>query len=63
MHLIALAFDWPLDFYIAMRMLISIALLASSLFVIISSRFRQTDKNWAYTTVGALTGFWLRDLS
>jgi hypothetical protein len=60
---IGLAVEWPLDFYIAMRMLLSLALLATSLFVIVSRQFRQQDKNWAYTTIGALSGFWLRDLS
>jgi hypothetical protein len=55
--------EWPVDFLAAMRTVISLALLASSLFIIMSRKFREKDRNWAYTTIGALTGFWLRDLS
>jgi hypothetical protein len=55
--------EWPVGLLTAMRTVISLALLMSSLFVIISREFREKDRNWAYTTIGALTGFWLRDLS
>ena len=54
---------WPGDLVRATPAIISCALLAACLFVIVSRKFREKDKNWAYTTIGALTGFWLRDVS
>jgi len=47
----------------AFRALVSLALLAASLFIIISGRYRERERNWAFTTVGALIGFWFRGLS
>jgi NhaP-type Na+/H+ or K+/H+ antiporter len=40
-----------------MRVFISGILMASGLFVILSKR--PQDKHWAYTTIGAVMGFWL----
>jgi hypothetical protein len=54
---------WSGDLVTATPAIISCALLAACLFVIVSRKFREKDKNWAYTTIGALTGFWLRDVS
>jgi hypothetical protein len=55
--------EWPVDVFTAVRTVITLALLAVSLFVIVSRKCREREKNWAYTTIGALTGFWFRDLS
>jgi hypothetical protein len=45
----------------SMRALISLVLLGTSLIVIITERYSEKDKNWAYGTVGALVGFWLHE--
>ena len=42
-----------------MEPLISCAVLAASLFVILAKRYSIKDKHWAYATVGTLFGFWL----
>jgi hypothetical protein len=42
------------------QQLLSCLLLAVGLFVILSSRYQPADKNWAYGTIGALVGFWLK---
>lgn len=33
---------------------------ACALFVVLSARYGLRDKYWAYATIGALVGFWLR---
>ena len=42
-----------------MQGVISIVVLAASLFVILSKRYSPRDKHWAYATVGTILGFWL----
>ena len=43
-----------------MRPLLTVILLAASVYVILSSTYGPKDKHWAYATAGALMGFWLR---
>jgi hypothetical protein len=43
-----------------MRIIISLMLLPCALFIILSSRYKPTDKHWAYATVGTIIGFWLK---
>lgn len=43
-----------------MQVLISVALLVASLYVILSKEYDSKDKHWAYGTVGTLLGFWLK---
>jgi hypothetical protein len=43
-----------------MQFVVTLALLSSSLFVILSARYQQKDKNWAYSTIGVIVGFWLK---
>lgn len=43
-----------------MQVFISVALLAATLFVILSKRYDVKDKHWAYTTIGVIVGFWLK---
>jgi hypothetical protein len=45
----------------SMQALISLVLLGTSLIVMITERYSEKDKNWAYGTVGALVGFWLHE--
>jgi len=42
------------------RIGITVALLGASLFVILAKQYTPTDKHWAYTTVGALIGYWFK---
>ena len=44
----------------SIRGTISLMLASASLFVILSGRYGTADQSWAYATIGALTGFWLR---
>jgi hypothetical protein len=38
---------------------VTIPVLICSLYVIVSRRYRDVDKKWAYGAVGTLLGFWL----
>jgi hypothetical protein len=42
------------------EIIISVVLLVASLFIVLSSKYGPTDKHWAYSTIGTLVGFWLR---
>jgi hypothetical protein len=43
-----------------MEYVITIAVGAVALFVILSDRYGPKDKHWAYATVGTILGHWLR---
>jgi hypothetical protein len=43
-----------------MQIVISLALLAATLFVILSKSYPAKDKHWAYSTLGMVVGFWLK---
>ena len=45
---------------LAMQVLVSICLLGSGLFVIMSSSYSASDKHWGYGAVGSILGFWLK---
>ena len=45
---------------VVMQVVISLALLGSTLFVILSKRYGPKDKHWAYGTIGLVVGFWLK---
>jgi hypothetical protein len=42
------------------QLTISALLLAASLFVVLSKRYRPEERHWAYGTLGTLIGFWLK---
>lgn len=42
------------------QIIVTFVILAACLFVILSKRFAQTDRHWAYGTIGTLIGFWLK---
>jgi hypothetical protein len=44
----------------SMQVLISLALLGASLYVILSRDYQQPQQNWAYGMVGTIAGFWLK---
>ena len=43
----------------AMRILVSLFLLAAVLWVILSRRYGPTDRHWSYGVIGTVVGFWL----
>ena len=49
-----------IDSKIIMQMLVSVAILASSLYIILSKRYAAQDQHWAYASAGTILGFWLR---
>jgi hypothetical protein len=42
------------------RAAVSLIILACALFVILSSRFKTTEKHWAFGVIGTILGYWLR---
>jgi hypothetical protein len=44
----------------SMQVLVSIAVLGASLFVILSQRFGPQDAHWAYASAGTILGYWLK---
>jgi mannose/fructose/N-acetylgalactosamine-specific phosphotransferase system component IID len=42
-----------------MPTIISVVLLAASLWVILTKRYQPTDRHWAYGIVGTIIGYWL----
>lgn len=45
---------------IAMMVLISLVVLASSLYTIMSGTYPDATQKWAYGSVGTILGFWLK---
>ncbi len=43
-----------------MMVLVSILVLGSSLFIILSGQFDNENQKWAFGAVGTIVGFWLR---
>jgi len=42
-----------------MPTIISVVLLAASLWVILTKKYQPTDRHWAYGIVGTIIGYWL----
>lgn len=49
----------PLDARLAMQVAISIAVLLSALYVILSDKYSSDTEKWAYGAIGTLVGYWL----
>jgi hypothetical protein len=49
-----------IDVRLGMQVVVSLVLLAATVFVIVSKRYVAKDKHWAYSTLGLVVGFWLR---
>lgn len=43
-----------------MQIIVSLAILATSIYIILSHSFENQDKHWAYASAGTILGFWLR---
>ena len=43
-----------------MMVFVSVAVLCSSLFIILSGRYDDAAQKWAFGSVGSVLGFWLR---
>ena len=52
--------EGPVPTRTIVQILISALLAALSLFVILSDRYGSKQQHWAYATMGALIGFWLK---
>jgi uncharacterized membrane protein SirB2 len=44
-----------------MPVLVSIVLLISALFVILSKKYAPADRHWAYGSIGTIVGYWLHN--
>ena len=44
-----------------MAVTVTLFILLSSLYIILSSNYDAGTKNWAFGSVGAISGFWLRN--
>lgn len=49
-----------LDHRVAMEVLLTLTLAGASLFVILSQQYDPNLKHWAFSTLGTITGFWLK---
>ena len=52
--------EGPFSTRMIVQILLSVLLAALSLFVILSDRYGANQRHWAYGTMGALLGFWLK---
>ena len=43
-----------------MQVMVSLVLFGAALYVILSKSYQPKDKNWAYSTLGMVIGFWLK---
>jgi hypothetical protein len=43
-----------------MQVIVSVAILACALAIILSSKYGPQDKHWAYGSAGTILGFWLK---
>ncbi len=50
----------PLHKHSSVRMIVYLAVLGASLFIILSKKYNADDKKWAYGTVGAILGYYLK---
>jgi len=48
---------------ILMSILVSLAILASGLYIILSQAYGGAEQKWAFGAVGTVVGFWLRPSS
>jgi hypothetical protein len=48
------------DSTFVMQVIVSLAVLATSLFIILSGRYTPQDQHWAYASVGTVLGYWLK---
>ena len=45
---------------LVMMIIISLVLLLASLLVVLSKKFDESSKRWAFGTIGTIVGFWLK---
>jgi hypothetical protein len=43
-----------------MQIVISMIVLASGLWVVLSGKYQTTEKHWAYGAIGTIIGFWFK---
>jgi hypothetical protein len=52
--------EHEMDPVLAAQIGFSIFFGAPALFIVLSTGYQQREKNWAYSTLGIILGFWLR---
>lgn len=61
MRIEVLASNWtPAANRLLMQVVVTVTLLGSCLFVVLSEGYDANCKHWAFGTIGTLLGFWLR---
>ncbi|MEO6803489.1 MAG: hypothetical protein ABI197_09640 [Granulicella sp.] len=50
----------PLDVPTVMRVLVTIAILAAALFIVLAQHHDAEQQKWAYGAIGTILGYWLR---
>lgn len=43
-----------------MQVCISVIVLSASLWIVLSQRYQNVEKHWAYGAIGTIIGFWLK---
>jgi hypothetical protein len=49
-----------MDARLLMQISITLILMATCLFMIVSKKYAPKDKHWAFATIGTMLGFWLK---
>jgi hypothetical protein len=50
----------PAHIHLAIEIIVSLALLAAALAVVLSRKYNPKDKYWAYAALGIIVGYWLK---
>lgn len=51
---------WSKDLAAAMPAIVTIAVLGSAIFVILSGSYAEAEQKWAFGSVGTVIGYWLK---
>jgi hypothetical protein len=49
-----------LNMKVFFALIVSMAVLGVALYIITSAAYAASDKNWAYSVVGTVVGYWLK---
>jgi hypothetical protein len=52
--------SWPTSYTVFWQVAVTLILLIASSFIILSKKYGQADRRWAYITVGIILGYWLQ---
>ena len=51
--------SWPSAYTVFFQIAVTLILLIASFFIILSKKYGQADRRWAYATVGTILGYWV----